>query len=341
MKRKFFNFKLFHYYWLIHLFLIDLKRHAFHLKFFLFLVLRIYLSIQQSNITLYLLNDSIIHVDALSGLNFLVLSFFKAVQLFLNIHTSIWILELACQNPIKTDQFIDWSWIYRFIEGLRGSKNINFNVMALRKCALTNRLSGPLLPNVSWGPVPCVWLRVTQSPGAPPGGAVGPFLGPRILVWKDWFQHRHILKCTEHQLKHLGPVLRWPGTSNKPLALEQGMGPRAAKSRQPQPREDGLWGQLWRRGQLPAGQGEDGGVNRKREMGCLCWKEGQLVMRSLCTRAWHRGPPGHCMPCRGCPGQAPGKPGVGGRRSGWSVLSMGVGIGGDWLGQPRGNESMF
>ena len=53
MKRKF-NFKLFHYYWLIHLFLIDLKCHiSSYLKFFYFCSKNLFIY-SCANITLYL-----------------------------------------------------------------------------------------------------------------------------------------------------------------------------------------------------------------------------------------------------------------------------------------------
>lgn len=133
--------------------------------------------------------------------------FSKLSWLFLNIHTSIWILEPACQIPLKSWSGFDWDCVEftDLLRGLRGSKNINswHCDMASRKCvhSPTGSLDHwrQLWP---WGPgALCVAPGHAGSPGAPPGGAVGPFLGPRILVWKDWFQHRsHPQMHTEHQL---------------------------------------------------------------------------------------------------------------------------------------------
>ena len=194
MKKKF-NFKLFHYYWLIHLFLIDLKCHvSSYPKFFYFCSKNLFIY-SCANITLYLFKWLYNILWHLVGRNSPLCSFFfKLSWLFLNIYTSSWILESACQIPLKSWSGFDWDCV-EFIDllrGLRGSKNINswHCDMASRKRALINRLSGPPTPALGLGSRGLVCgPGHTGSTGPPPGGAVGPSLGPRILVWKDWFQH--------------------------------------------------------------------------------------------------------------------------------------------------------
>lgn len=81
-----------------------------------------------ANITLYLLKLLYNMFWHLVGQNFArVSSFFKLSWLLRNIHSSFWILESACQIPLKSRSGFDWDCV-EFIDLLRGlkwSKNIN------------------------------------------------------------------------------------------------------------------------------------------------------------------------------------------------------------------------
>lgn len=137
--------------------------------------------------------------------------------------TSIWILEPACQIPLKSWSGFDWGlcWIYRFIEGIKRSKNINswhwgYGLEKVCVHSPTGSLDHwrQLWP---WGPGPCVWLRVTQGHRGSSRGCCGaPSWDPESWCGRTDSNTVHILKCTlSTSWGHPASAEGDQGTSNK------------------------------------------------------------------------------------------------------------------------------
>lgn len=158
--------------------------------------------------------------------------FSKLSWLFLNIHTSIWILEPACQIPLKSWSGFDWDCVEftDLLRGLRGSKNINswHCDMASRKCVHSQTGSldhwRQLWP---WGPGASCVARVTQGHRGPLQGVLwGPSWDPESWCGTP-FTSSNAHWAPAGGIWGLG-VEGDQGTSNKPPACGAGNGAKSS-----------------------------------------------------------------------------------------------------------------